>query len=219
MAIADKTIDSRLLQSAREEFLQVGFEKASLKRICGKAGVTTGALYKRYKGKDDLFGAVVKETVEDFSRLVQSMTDVDMASLTEEELFMQWDMQNPSMDAWFTYMFQRKEDFYLLTAMSEGSSYAAFIPEILEKSNHAALQSYHELERRGICNHLYSDETIIILMNAYWQPIIECMKRNITWEQAMEVCHGMCRLMTWEKVLGFEIPLETHKKSRASYFQ
>ena len=58
MAVADRSIDPRILDSARTEFLASGFEKASLKTICEGAGVTTGALYKRYKGKEDLFSAV-----------------------------------------------------------------------------------------------------------------------------------------------------------------
>ena len=55
MAVADRSIDPRILESARSEFLANGFETASLKSICEGAGVTTGALYKRYKGKEDLF--------------------------------------------------------------------------------------------------------------------------------------------------------------------
>lgn len=65
MAVADRSIDPRILESARTEFLASGFEKASLKTICEGAGVTTGALYKRYKGKEELFCAVVEQTVSD----------------------------------------------------------------------------------------------------------------------------------------------------------
>ena len=65
MAKADHSIDPRILESAKQEFLTLGFEKASLKRICEQAQVTTGALYKRYRGKDDLFCAVVEVTVGD----------------------------------------------------------------------------------------------------------------------------------------------------------
>ena len=65
MAVPDHSIDPRILESARKEFLENGFEKASLKAICEGAGVTTGALYKRYKGKEDLFCAVVEQTVKD----------------------------------------------------------------------------------------------------------------------------------------------------------
>ena len=68
MAVADRSIDPRILDSARTEFLASGFEKASLKTICEGAGVTTGALYKRYKGKEDLFCAVVEQTVRTCTR-------------------------------------------------------------------------------------------------------------------------------------------------------
>ena len=51
MARPDTSIDPRIMDSAREEFLALGFERASLKSICQRAGVTTGALYKRYAGK------------------------------------------------------------------------------------------------------------------------------------------------------------------------
>ena len=50
MARPDTSIDPRIMDSAKEEFRTLGFEKASLKSICQRAGVTTGALYKRYAG-------------------------------------------------------------------------------------------------------------------------------------------------------------------------
>lgn len=50
MPVRDTSIDPRLLESARKEFMEKGFLKAELKTICDNAGVTTGAVYKRYKG-------------------------------------------------------------------------------------------------------------------------------------------------------------------------
>ena len=64
MSVPDRSIDSRLLSAAMEEFLDKGYENASLKEICRKAGVTTGALYKRFDGKEDLFHALVADTVK-----------------------------------------------------------------------------------------------------------------------------------------------------------
>lgn len=54
----------RLLAAAAAEFLEHGYERASLRRICAEAGVTTGALYFVFKNKDDLFRAVVAPLVD-----------------------------------------------------------------------------------------------------------------------------------------------------------
>ena len=54
MSKPDRSIDPLILESARKEFLEKGFEKASLKEICAGAQVTTGALYKRYSGKENI---------------------------------------------------------------------------------------------------------------------------------------------------------------------
>jgi AcrR family transcriptional regulator len=48
-----------LVASATEEFAEYGYEGASLRQICSKAGVTTGALYFFFDSKEDLFKSVV----------------------------------------------------------------------------------------------------------------------------------------------------------------
>ena len=53
-----------LLKAATEEFTEYGFEKSSLRRICTRAGVTTGALYASFKDKDDLFENVIKPVTD-----------------------------------------------------------------------------------------------------------------------------------------------------------
>ena len=55
MAVADRSIDPRILDSARTEFLASGFEKASLKTICEGAGVTTGRCINGTRGKRTCF--------------------------------------------------------------------------------------------------------------------------------------------------------------------
>ena len=78
MSVPDQSIDPRLLSAAKEEFLKKGFEKASLAKICKAAGVTTGALYKRYKGKEELFCALVSDTVRDMMEYVSGIGNTDL---------------------------------------------------------------------------------------------------------------------------------------------
>ena len=60
----------RILEAAKTEFAAQGFQGASLRRICSGAGVTTGALYFFFEGKDDLFQNVLSEAAQPFQKLV-----------------------------------------------------------------------------------------------------------------------------------------------------
>ena len=60
MANKDHSLDDGIIQAAYSEFLAYGFQKASLHKIAEKAGVTTGAIYTRYKNKDALFASLLQ---------------------------------------------------------------------------------------------------------------------------------------------------------------
>ena len=92
MSNRDTSIDSRLIESARKEFIEKGFIKAELKTICENANITTGAVYKRYKGKEELFRAVVEKAVATLDSFVSERTDVDFSSMSDEEVRNTWTM-------------------------------------------------------------------------------------------------------------------------------
>ena len=79
MSVPDKSIDPRLLSAAKKVFLKKGFEMASLAEICQTAGVTTGALYKRYSGKEELFAEVVSGTIGDMETYASSIKEIDLS--------------------------------------------------------------------------------------------------------------------------------------------
>lgn len=64
MANKDHSLDDKIIRAAYSEFLAYGFCKASLHKISEKAGVTTGAIYTRYKNKDALFVALLQDFFE-----------------------------------------------------------------------------------------------------------------------------------------------------------
>ena len=50
---------ARLVDAAAEVVAEKGFQRASLEEIAARAGLTTGAIYSNFEGKDDLFWAVL----------------------------------------------------------------------------------------------------------------------------------------------------------------
>ena len=203
MAVADHSIDPRILKSARAEFVKHGFEKSSLKAICDGAGVTTGALYKRYKGKEELFCAVVEQTVADLYAEAKRRGNLDPASMTDEQLIRAWEMESSDMMWWFQYLYERREDFYLLLACSEGTRYSNFQHDwvaLLTKATSAFLE---EAKSRGLCRNDIEPEELHILLSAFWTTIYEPFIHDFTWPEIQRHCALVCRLFDWYAALGF----------------
>jgi len=83
-------LNEKILESARSEFLAYGYQDASLRRICRAAGLTTGALYKRYESKDSLFVALLEPTLTALDQYGQEQKRRDYAFLEEGHLSDMW---------------------------------------------------------------------------------------------------------------------------------
>ena len=204
MSVADRSIDPRILDSARTEFLTSGFEKASLKTICEGAGVTTGALYKRYKGKEDLFCAVVEQTVEDLYEVAHARGDKDPAAMSDQELIKAWDMDGADMMWWFLFLYGRRDDFYLLLSCSQGTRYANFPHDWVELLTKATSAYLSEAQRRGLCRNDVEPAELHILLSAFWTTIYEPFIHHFTWEQIEAHCRIVCGLFNWHGALQFQ---------------
>ena len=204
MAVPDRSIDPRIFESARKEFLENGFEKASLKAICEGAGVTTGALYKRYKGKEDLFSAVVEQTVADLYEVAHARGDKDPAAMSDQELIKAWDMDGADMMWWFRFLYDRRDDFYLLLSCSQGTRYANFPHDWVELLTKATSAYLAEAQRRGLCRNDVEPAELHILLSAFWTTIYEPFIHHFTWEQIEAHCRIVCGLFNWHGALHFQ---------------
>ncbi len=86
MAVKDPTLDSKIVNAATEEFLECGFQGASLRRIAKRADLSTGALYTRYKSKDDLFCSIIKDLLSEVSREFEPMRQEYMEAQKDNNL-------------------------------------------------------------------------------------------------------------------------------------
>lgn len=57
----DKTASHVQVEAAmRAEFLEKGFEDASVRSIAARAGMSAAGLYRHYKNKEDMFDALMR---------------------------------------------------------------------------------------------------------------------------------------------------------------
>ncbi|MDD6034568.1 MAG: helix-turn-helix domain containing protein [Oscillospiraceae bacterium] len=75
MQILKEEVRQRILQAAREEFLEKGFQESSMRRIAQNAGITPGNIYAYFPGKEALFERLVDPAVADIRRLLETPAD------------------------------------------------------------------------------------------------------------------------------------------------
>lgn len=202
MATPDHSIDPRILNSAKKEFLAHGFEKASLKAICEDAKVTTGALYTRYKGKEDLFHSVVADTVKVLNEFVEKKSSISPSVLSDELLIKAWEM-GESMLEWFHFLYQHHDGFILLLSSAAGTRYANFQHDFVEIMTTKTYEYFLEAKKRGLTVADISVVEMHILLSAFWTTVYEPFIHGYTLEQIEAHCELMCRLFNWYEVLGF----------------
>lgn len=206
MSTPDRSIDPRLLASARTEFMKNGFIKAELKTICDNAGVTTGAVYKRYKGKEDLFCAVVAEVSAALTDFINSRSDVDFSGLSDREVHDSWVMTFDAVMPMFRMLYRYRDDFSLLISKAAGTRYENFNHEFVDRMSYAYEQYYSEAKKRGLAGADITREEFHILISSFWTCVCEPFVHEMTFGQMEEHCRLICRFFNWEKVIMLKKP-------------
>lgn len=180
MSHAD-TAKLRLLVCARQEFLQHGYAKSSLRRICQSAGVTTGALYFFFPGKEALFAAVVDDTARELLQLFRQQTAAEVDGVGSSEA---------AQRTLIRFLFTHRDEVRILLRGAEGTAYEPFY------------QQCSDLIARGFC--LYYDkcggpaeyrDVMKLLASARVQGYMELLESNADLDTLMRYaalmeCYG-----------------------------
>ncbi|MCR4890486.1 MAG: TetR/AcrR family transcriptional regulator [Ruminococcus sp.] len=134
----------KLIVCAKKEFMEKGFEKASLRAISSAAGLTTGAVYFFFKDKNGLFGAVVDEPLKRIINAIDQHFSEDM----ETDIA---DFQHTSGDhdefaeLMISALYADREAMMILLERASGSHYEGIIDrfvEMIEKHNISLANNY-----------------------------------------------------------------------------
>ena len=121
----DKETRNKLLDSARTEFREKGYMKASLRNICKNAGLTTGALYFFFEGKEDLFEAVTHDVLQGIQMVMMVHYEEERKMADEGLIFspMMADETDDIVEARkiLHHMYAHREDILLILTKSQGS--------------------------------------------------------------------------------------------------
>ena len=134
----DQGTKEALIEAAKKEFLEKGYNKASLRTICANAGVTTGALYFFFENKADLFAAIVDPPLKELKAIMFKHFAEDAKEVAKFTSIEQADTDHSEIsDLVVGHIYGNYDSFMLLLNASENTVYENVVDEfvsMLDKS-------------------------------------------------------------------------------------
>ena len=140
----DNESREKLIASAKKEFLEKGFEKASLRSISSAAGLTTGAVYFFFRDKNGLFGAVVDEPVQRIMGVIKEHFAADMEVSPEDFTHSSGD-HDDFADALISALYSDRDAVLILLEKASGSMYENIVDKfigMMEQYNAKLAENY-----------------------------------------------------------------------------
>lgn len=203
MALPDTSIDPRIVRTAKEEFLKHGFLNASLETICKNAGVTTGALYNRYKNKAALFDALVASTLADIDRLCGRWTLRCFDMLSRDDLARMWSELESTYLMWLDFIYDRYDGFKLLLCCAEKTKHSNFLHDFVYRNTAVTYEFAKAAYERGFSKKLVDKEMLHLFLTASWSARFEVVVHDFPKEKAREYYKELVKFFDWSAVLGY----------------
>lgn len=122
-----------LIEAARQEFLEKGYNKASLRNICARANMTTGALYFFFKNKEDLFDEIVGKPLDKLKDILREHYKSDERFMTGITDIADGDIDHSDIsDTIVDHIYANYDSFILLLSGAENTIYENCVDEFVE---------------------------------------------------------------------------------------
>lgn len=204
MPADDMSTLERIHDAAKAEFMDKGYRSASLRSIVKAAGVTTGAFYGYYDGKQELFASLVDEEYSYvLSEYKAALNEFDSLPTAQKPEHM-GKAGRACMMKILEYSFDHRDALFLILQRSEGTKYSGMIDELVELEVEGTHDYYEVLRQLGntvphIDEHL---EHILVtgMMNAIFEMIVHNMPRADAYRYLEEL--SAFYTAGWLKIMG-----------------
>lgn len=191
-------------QAAMQEFLEKGFQGASLRQIVKNAGVTTGAFYGYFSSKEALFNALVEpHAAALMGRFMEAQ--ISFAELPEEEQVSHMGDESGNYVRWMVdYICQHRDPVKLLLTRSEGTSYERFVHNMVEVEVEYTLRYIEVLRHLGKDVPELSNSICHIIASGMFNGLFEIAIHDMPKEQALQYVEQFRTFYTggWLSLMG-----------------
>ncbi|WP_443663067.1 TetR/AcrR family transcriptional regulator [Dysosmobacter sp.] len=194
----------KIHEAAMAEFLDKGFQGASLRQIVKNAGVTTGAFYGYFSSKEALFASIVEpHAAALMGRFMEAQTS--FSELPEQEQPEHMGLESSQCVNWMVdYICDHREPVKLLLCKAEGTNYEHFVHNMVEVEVEYTLRYMDVLRRLGREVPELSQSLCHIIASGMFNGLFEIVVHDMPKEQALRDVEQFRTFYTggWLKLMG-----------------
>ncbi len=205
MSDSERTTLENILAVASKEFLQKGFQGASLRNIVRQAGVTTGAFYGYFKSKEELFDALVKDEYTYILHLYQQILSAFNELSPEEQRTNMSSYTLEGLSKMTDYIYDHFEAFKLILCSSEGTPYENLIHDMTQMDCQATHNFSDTMSTSGLSINPVHPQLEHMLTSGMFYAYFELVVHDIPRESAAEYIRQLMSFYEagWQKIMGF----------------
>ena len=199
----DKTANHiKIMAAAKAEFMEVGFDKASMRSIADRCGMTAAGIYRHCRDKEDLFDQIVSPAVERINEWIDAHVARYIDAVNQDER-MQWG--DSEIDMMREVVYPNMEEYHLLLAKSQGSKHENFLHDLTQRHQNQLLSYMSMLKAQGYTVWDIEPEELHLLLSAYITAMFEPVVHNYTMEDALRYLNTVEAffLPGWKQLMGF----------------
>ena len=200
----DKSLtNQKIIEVAKREFLELGFEKASMRNIASKVGLTQAALYKHYKNKEEMFSSLVEPAIESLKELAKDHEKFAYDSLMNGSPRGIVSTSN-SVTICKELLYKYPDEFKLLLCKSGGTRYENFINDVVNQETEGTYKAIEYIAKLHNQEVKVSKDEIHILLSAYLTAIFEPIVHDYPLDKALHVLNVIEKFFIpgWERIMG-----------------
>ncbi len=193
-----------ILETGKEEFLEKGYQKASLRNIAAALNVTTGAIYRYYKDKEALFDAIVKKPADElltkYKEIQQDFADLPLS----QQLSDLGKTSQNGHDWMFHLIYDNFDAFKLIASFSNGTCYEHYIDLLVDIEVKSSIILMNKMNTQGMKIHQIDEDLIHILANAMFYGMFETIRHDMPRDKAENYFTGLREFYEagWNRILG-----------------
>lgn len=176
-----KATHEKLIPIVKQEFLQYGYEKASVNHIAELAGMSAAGLYRHYKDKEDMFASLVDEALCAFEVLCRLWKDHSIEDREKYDPF-----GNEWMDDFLDFVYANFDALKLLICCSAGSRYEDFEEQLIMDEAVSSKTFAAELEKSGGNPMSVTDDQWHLAATLYVRAVMEIIRHDMPRKRAEE---------------------------------